>query len=122
MADTYWYRSATESTGASFDTISGFNAASDRIDLPFEVGGIAAVVSQGSLSAGSFDSDLVAAMNNVLGVGQAALFTASAGGFAGRTFAIIDANGQAGYQAGLDFVIELSNPTAPIVPGTDIFI
>jgi hypothetical protein len=121
-ADTYWYRAVAESTGANFDTIEGFNAASDRIDLQFEVGGIANVLSQGSLSTSSFDADLAAAMNGVLGVGQAALFTASAGTLAGHTFAIIDANGQAGYQAGQDYVIELANLAAPIAPGTDFFI
>ena len=80
------------------------------------------MLSQGSLSTSSFDADLAAAMNGVLGAGQAALFTASAGTLAGRTFAVVDANGQAGYQAGQDYVIELANMAAPIAPGTDIFI
>jgi hypothetical protein len=87
-----------------------------------EAGGFAAELTHGALSAGSFDSDLAAALNGQLGAGQSALFTADSGSFAGRTFAIVDANGQAGYQAGQDFVIELANATGPLGPGTDIFI
>jgi hypothetical protein len=121
-ADTYWYRGVAESTSTGFDTIAGFDAATDRIDLNVEAGGFAAVLTHGALSAGSFDADLTAALNGLLGAGQSALFTADSGSFAGRTFAIVDANGQAGYQAGQDFVIELANPTGPLGPGTDIFV
>ena len=70
----------------------------------------------GSLSTGSFDADLEAALDGVLGAGQAALFTANGGGLAGHVFAIVDANGVDGYQAGEDFVIELANPVLPIDP------
>ena len=36
---------------------------------------------------------------------------ASAGNLAGHTYIIVDANGVAGYQAGADFVIELTAAT-----------
>jgi hypothetical protein len=70
----------------------------------------------GALSTGSFDTDLASAMDGVLGAGQAALFTATGGTLSGHVFAVVDANGIAGYQAGADFVIELANPVLPIDP------
>ena len=61
-------------------------------------------------------------MSGVLGAGQAALFTANAGTLSGHVFAVIDVNGQAGYQAGQDLVIELINPVLPIDPGAGVII
>ena len=121
-ADTFLYRFASESTGYNCDQLIGFDCRTDKLDLPGNLAGFSDVVGSGSLSAASFDGDLSAALNAFLGVGEAALFTASSGDMAGRTFAVVDANGQAGYQAGEDFVIEFVNPVVPINPGLDIFV
>jgi hypothetical protein len=80
------------------------------------------MVSTGRLNSATFDQDLAAALNAVLGAGEAALFTPNSGDFAGRTFGIVDANGVAGYQAGEDFVLEFVSPMVPPAIGVDIFI
>jgi Ca2+-binding RTX toxin-like protein len=121
-ADTYLFRSAAESTGIGYDTISGFDYSADRIDAP---GGGSRAISQsasGDLSLGSFDADLASGVDGVLGAGQAALFTASGGNLSGHVFAVIDVNGVAGYQAGQDLVIELLNPVLPIDPTAGVIV
>ncbi|MDB5720647.1 MAG: tandem-95 repeat protein, partial [Alphaproteobacteria bacterium] len=111
----YVYRSAAESTGTGYDTIIGFDYREDRIDVPGGGRSFSQAVN-GALSIASFDADLASGLNGVLGAGQAALFTANGGTLSGHVFAVIDANGIAGYQAGQDLVIELVNPVVPIDP------
>ncbi len=116
-SDTFFYDGVSQSTGSAFDTIVGFDPLSDRIDLPFALTGIAATVTGGSLSMASFDADLAARIGSgQLGAGQALLFAADAGGLAGSTFLIVDANGVAGYQAGEDYVVRLLNPPDELRP------
>ena len=93
----------------------------DRIDT---VGGVRALSQAGSgtLSTASFDADLAAGLAGILGAGQAALFSASSGTLAGHVFAVIDANGVAGYQAGEDLVIELANAVLPIDPTAGVIV
>ncbi len=121
-SDTFLYKFAAESTGANCDQLIGFDCRTDKLDLPGNISGLSDVVNGGSLSLATFDSDLSAALNAFLGKGEAALFTAGAGDMAGRAFLVVDANGQAGYQAGQDFVIELIDPIVPINPAIDFFV
>jgi VCBS repeat-containing protein len=120
-ADTFLYRSAAESTSTGYDAINGFDWREDRIDAPGGVRGFSQSAS-GALSTASFDADLAAALAGLLGAGQAALFTASSGDQAGNVFAVIDANGVAGYQAGEDLVIWLVSPVLPIDPGAGVIV
>jgi Ca2+-binding RTX toxin-like protein len=122
-ADTFAYASAAESTGLSFDQLIGFDSRVDRIDLPGTIGAVTDLL-QGTLRRASFDADLAAAVNGQLDPSQAVIFTATSGDaeFAGRRFAIIDANGDGAYQAGTDYVIEIVSPAVPIAPGDDFFI
>jgi Ca2+-binding RTX toxin-like protein len=120
-ADLFVYRSAAESSGVGHDQLVAFDAAVDRIDLLGDIGGLSAVVSAGSLSTASFDVDL-ATIAAALGAGQAMAFTADSGDLAARLWLIVDGDGQAGYQAGADLVIELVEPAAPIAPGADFFV
>jgi hypothetical protein len=109
--DIFTYGAAVQSTGPAFDTITGFDADQDSIDLRFVLKGIDATVTSGSLSQESFDSDLAAALGaGQLGRHHAVLFTPTSGDFAGDTFLVVDANGIAGYQAGQDLVIALDQP------------
>ena len=109
--DIFVYAAAGQSTSAGFDTIDGFNAKQDKIDVWFGVTGVDATIGHGSLSLATFDSDLAAAVGAAnLAANHAVVFTPDAGGLAGDTFLIIDANGIAGYQAGQDLVIELDHP------------
>lgn len=120
-ADIFAYGEASESSGAGFDTLADFDPAEDRIDLPGEVSGFADSVEGGTLSDGSFDDDLAAALAG-LGAGQAVLFTPDDGDHAGRTFLVVDGNGEEGYQPGEDFVFAIDNPPADLGGSTDIFI
>jgi hypothetical protein len=111
-ADKFTYFSAAESTGAHHDTILDFTFGEDVIDLPVSVQALDAAVSKGALSQGSFDADLSAVLGgSVLGAAHALFFTPDSGALAGHHFLVVDGNGQAGYQAGADFVIEL--PSLP---------
>ncbi|MCW5737423.1 MAG: hypothetical protein KIS73_25080, partial [Enhydrobacter sp.] len=59
----------------------------------------------------TFDADLAAALNaTALLTNHAVLFNPNAGGHAGQTFLVVDANATAGYQAGQDLVVRLEAP------------
>jgi hypothetical protein len=100
---------------------AGYDWRADRIDAP---GGIRAFdqSGSGSLSLASFDADLAAGLSGLLGAGGAVLFTATAGSLAGHVFAVVDADGVAGYQAGADLVIALIDPVLPIDPGAFVIL
>ncbi|MEA3039853.1 MAG: large repetitive protein [Sphingomonadales bacterium] len=109
-ADRFAYTAVSESTGAHYDTIADFHFGEDVIDLPVTVTALDAAVSHGGLSTASFDADLSAALGaSALGAGHAVFFTADKGELSGQTFLVVDANGQAGYQAGEDYVIHLAS-------------
>lgn len=109
--DVFAYGTAAESTGAAFDTISGFDFHGvDRLKLPFAVGGVDTAITKGQLRTAHFDSDMAAAVGAAkLAAGHAVLFTPGSGSDKGMLFLVVDANNQAGYQAG-DLVIHLDSP------------
>jgi serralysin len=111
-ADTFVYKKAGESTGGDFDTVIGFDAdATDVFDVKPNITGIDAKVNGGTLSKATFNDDLEAAIGNgELAAGHAVLFKPSAGGYAGKTFLIVNLNGQAGYEANEDLVVLLQSP------------
>jgi Ca2+-binding RTX toxin-like protein len=119
--DWFQYTSAAESTSTQFDTIRRFEASGDRIDLPFAVTGWTGNVT-GSLSFESFDADVAAAVDQSLLGHSAVLFRPDAGTYAGRTFVVIDGNGDGVYTAGLDYLFEFTNQLDPITPGAPIFV
>jgi Ca2+-binding RTX toxin-like protein len=121
-ADIFHYRTAPESTGSAFDSLVGFDCREDRIDLPVDLAGFSNVVMGGRLSAATMETDLDAALDGLLGAGEAALFTPNAGDMAGRIFVVVDMDGVAGYDAGNDLLIELVNPVVPLPLGVDIFV
>lgn len=117
-ADIYRYTSASESTSTGYDRIVGFVSGTDRIDVVNTITGVDATVGAGALSTATFDTDLSAAIGSgQLGANHAVLFTPNAGTLAGTTFLIIDSDGVAGYSAGSDIVIQLTNPPASLVTG-----
>jgi Ca2+-binding RTX toxin-like protein len=120
-ADTFLYLAAGESTSIGYDTITGFDWHFDRIDAPGGVRGLSDAAT-GALSTATFDDDLAAGLAGVLGAGLAALFTGHDGDLSGHVFAVIDANGVAGYQAGQDLVIELVNAVLPIDPTAGVIV
>ena len=119
-ADTFVYKSAAASTSTHYDTISGFDFSKDSFDIPGGSGTITAIdtkLSTGSLSTTSFDSDLTAALTGILGAHHAMLFTPDGGTLSGKTFLVVDTNGTAGYQAGQDLVIRLTNNSGVLAAG-----
>ena len=121
-ADTFAYLAAAEATGLQFDQLVGFDYRVDRIDLPGSVSGWTGHVQQGALRSASFDADLAAALNGALQANSAVLFTASQGDFAGRTFAVVDGNGDGNYQAGQDYVFEFVSPVVPVAQAPEMFV
>jgi Ca2+-binding RTX toxin-like protein len=121
-ADTFFYVAAHESSGPDYDTLTDFDPASDKIDLPGTVTGFAAPVDHGALSLGSFNADLATALG-ALGAGQAAWFAPDGGDLAGKIFLVVDANGKPGYQAGEDYVIAVEgHPLADLIGHPAIFV
>jgi hypothetical protein len=121
-SDTFTWRDAAESSGADYDILADFDAASDKIDLEVTVSGFDAAIAGGSLSEGSFNADLGTALAG-LGAGRAVFYAPDAGDLAGTVFLVVDANGVAGYQAGEDYVFALTGATLAGLSGhPDFFI
>jgi Ca2+-binding RTX toxin-like protein len=113
-ADVFKYLYVAESTSATRDIVTGFDALHDSFSLPFSmtVNAIDAAVTSGVLNQAHFDNNLAAAIDAAhLGAGDAVLFTPDSGSLHGHTFLIVDINGIAGYQAGADLVVELQSAT-----------
>ncbi|HEY2071489.1 MAG TPA: calcium-binding protein [Rhizomicrobium sp.] len=112
--DTFVYTGVADSTGYStHDVITAFDGSADHIQLPESISGVDSAVTHGQLRTGThFDPDLALAIGSgQLAAGTAVVFTADTGNLSGHTYLIIDANGVAGYQAGADYVIELTSAT-----------
>jgi Ca2+-binding RTX toxin-like protein len=124
--DQFVYNHVSDSTSSNYDTIVGFNAAGDTINIETGLGGVAAFnteVTTGLLQTAHFDADLATAIGaNQLGAHDAVLFDPSSGNLKGQLFIIIDQNGVAGYQAGQDLVIDITGATnlSHLEPGTVI--
>jgi len=113
--DTFIYGAVSDSTSTSHDSIVGFNALTDQFSLQNLLqnpNAIDPTVTSGALTSANFDANLAHVLGaSQLHAGDAVLFTPNAGNQAGHTFLVIDENGTAGYQAGQDLVIELTNAT-----------
>jgi Ca2+-binding RTX toxin-like protein len=120
-ADTFAYAAVSNSTSVNFDVIHDFAAGTDQFDLPAGVGGIDATIVSGALTTVSFDSDLGTAVGAAqLAAQHAVLFTPSSGDYPGHTFLVVDANGTAGYQAGADFVFDVTGMTGTLTTASFI--
>jgi Ca2+-binding RTX toxin-like protein len=109
--DIFAFASASHSTGKKADTLKNADFLVDAVDLEVAVTGVDATIGAGKLRKKEFDADLAKVADaSHLGAGHAVLFTASQGDFAGKTFLIVDLNGEAGYQARDDLVVLLANP------------
>jgi Ca2+-binding RTX toxin-like protein len=117
-ADRFYYNGVADSTSSTFDRITDFNATTDHIQLPSSVTAIDTAVSGGTVTATHFDANLAAAVGAAqLHAGDAVLFTPSGGYLSGHTLLVIDANGVAGYQAGADYVIDVTGMTGTLTAG-----
>ena len=121
-ADRLVYGSAQDSSSTYFDTITAFNFEEDKIDLPNSVTPpqFVAIVEEGRLDEDTFDADLAAAVGGALQQGTGAVFVPDSGDYAGKTFFVLDGNGQAGYQAGGDYVVRVEDSAIPT--NSDFFV
>lgn len=114
--DVFFYNAITDSTGRKYDTVVGFDVTRDAFDVTGKILGVDAHILGGLLEndhgGDVFNQELAAAVNGTnLLAGHAVLFTPDSGSLAGHVFLVIDQNGVAGYQAGADYVIEMSGGT-----------
>jgi Ca2+-binding RTX toxin-like protein len=116
--DTIAYTFAAQSTSINYDTITSFDADSDHIEL---LGAVASVNSAShAVTTANFDSDIAAACGGgALATHGALLITdTDAGSLNGHVFLVIDANGNAAYNAGADYVIDVTGHTGTFTTGT----
>jgi Ca2+-binding RTX toxin-like protein len=113
--DLYFFENVAESTGATFDRITDFNAASDHLYFGHAVAHIDPTITSGAVAASNFDAKVAAAVGaSHLNAGDAVLFKPSAGYLTGHTLLIVDHNGVAGYQAGADYVVDITGMTGTL--------
>lgn len=121
-ADLFLYRSPEDSSGPAYDTIVGFDPSEDKIVLPVPVGCYAGLFRGGTLSPGSFDEDLKAALGqDRLPLGAFSGFLPSQGTLAGTPFLVVEANGAAGYQPGEDYVFRFTRIASADFPTSAMF-
>ena len=110
--DVVQFYAVGDSTGAARDVMRGLDLnGEDRLDFTVLPRSIALAVNTGVLNEASFDADLARAIGAAqLGAGQAVMFDPSSGtsNAPGQVYLIVDGNDLAGYQAGQDYVVQLS--------------
>ena len=102
-ADRFDMLVASHSTSTTYDTLVGFDASVDRINVQPAFGGWGGATS-GALSKGTLDAQLATMVNDIMGNFQAVKVVANDGDLAGKTFVVFDANGDGSYVAGQDLV------------------
>jgi methionine-rich copper-binding protein CopC len=110
--DVFVYTALADSRGRNHDTITDFDASADTLGLWFQVTGVDAAITTGSLGR-RLDPDLVSAVEpSKLGSHHAVLFKPDSGSEVGKTYLIVDVNGAPGYQANADLVILLGDASS----------
>ncbi|HEX4296124.1 MAG TPA: calcium-binding protein [Rhizomicrobium sp.] len=113
-ADTFTYMSAGESTSTTYDTITDFASGSDSFDLPVSVSQVYAA--SGSLDSGAnFDGELAGL--DIVHVHGATVLTVTGGTLNGHVFLVVDGDGNATYDAGSDYVFDITGHTGTIATG-----
>jgi Ca2+-binding RTX toxin-like protein len=104
---------AADSTGRWFDTIVDFDTSEDKFRMGSHVLAIDDKVTGGKLALATLVPDLEKAVGaGELGANHAVLYQPGTGDLAGgNVFLIVDANGEAGFQQGEDFVMLMQGMT-----------
>jgi Ca2+-binding RTX toxin-like protein len=110
-SDVFRYGLASGSSGAAHDTIGDFKGGVDSFLVTAAVTGVDPSVKGASVSSGSFDADLAAAVAGNMGASHAIIVRPDAGEYAGTKLLVVDINGSAAYEAGADLVIDVSGGT-----------
>jgi hypothetical protein len=109
--DRFIYGTSADSTSVNYDIVKNADFAADKFDVAGTITGIDATVT-GKLTGANFDSQLAARADAThLLANHAVLVTPTSGNLAGKTFLVVDQNDLAGYQAGVDLVMELRTAT-----------
>jgi hypothetical protein len=111
--DTFVYASGAASSSTWHDTVTDFAAGDDVFYLGNTVSNVFAAA--GAVSAASIDSDLAAL--NAMNIGGATVVTVTGGDLNGHTLLMVDGDGNATYDAGTDYVFDITNYTGTITAG-----
>jgi Ca2+-binding RTX toxin-like protein len=115
FGDTFVYRAVAESSGAgAYDTIVGFDAKSDRFSITGHHNVLSVTTANGSIDAANFDTDLHNISNGHLSAHGALVVFVGDGDMVGHTLLVIDGNGDNAYEAGQDYVIDITGYTGTI--------
>ena len=114
-SDMFAYTAVSQSTSTTHDSITDFAAAADTFSFGGIVTGFDGTIS-GSVSSGSFDSDIGNAFNDsvTLHAHHAWVVLATGGDLSGHSFVVVDVNGDAHYTGGTDYVIDITGYTGTI--------
>jgi len=111
------YQNVSDSTGTAHDVVSGFDAGEDFFIFDGStVGGFDGVLT-GAADAASLDSDLHAITSGALAANHAWEVDVTSGDLSGHQFLIVDVNGNAQYDGGSDFLIDITGHTGTISAG-----
>jgi Ca2+-binding RTX toxin-like protein len=113
--DRFHYAAVSQSASTTHDVVHGFTAADDFIDLHVAVTGYDGSVSSSiAINQATFDANLTVATAGAFALAPAGahailFFTGAEGGdLDGRSYLIVDANADAVYTGGLDYVIDVT--------------
>jgi hypothetical protein len=116
-ADRFVYTGVAQSTGTAYDRLLDFDFAVDKIDLPGAGPFSYDITVSGSVDSADFNDDLAALLSGHLAdVRDFAFVSATSGTLSGKHFLVVDANGIDGYQAGQDYVFEVTTPPVSPIP------
>ncbi len=118
--DDVGYVEVSDSTGAAHDVVSGFDAGEDFFAFfGSTVGGFDGVLT-GKVDATSLDSDLHAITSGALVANDAWEVDVTSGDLSGHQFLIVDVDGNAQYDGGSDYLIDITGHTGTITAGNFI--
>jgi Ca2+-binding RTX toxin-like protein len=116
VRDILRFGGAMDSSGTWRDMVVGMDInGEDVFDFPAIPIAIVSVA-VGVLNAATFNPNLAAAVNAALAPNGAVIFDPSAGDqdIAGHSYLVVDADGNGTYSSGIDYVVELVNPTGTL--------
>jgi Ca2+-binding RTX toxin-like protein len=115
FGDTFVYGAVAESSGAgAYDTLVGFDAKSDRFSITGHHQMLSVTAANGSIDAATFDTDLHDVSNGHLNAHGALVVSVGDGDLIGHTFLVVDGNGDGAYEAGQDYVIDITGYSGTI--------
>jgi hypothetical protein len=114
------YQDVSESTSTGHDVVSGFDVSEDFFVFYGNTPGGFDGVLTGSVSAATLDSDLHAITSGALVADHAWEVDVTSGDLSGHQFLIVDVNGNAQYDGGSDYLVDITGHTGTITAGNFI--